>query len=91
MLKLKKINPQKSTGCDNIPGKLLRLAHNELSIPLSNVFNSCIKQCVFPDIMKCGEVSPVYKKNDNIEKINYRPASVLTSLSKIFESVFDYQ
>ena len=39
----------------------------------------------FPSIAMYTEVLPVYKKKDHPEKGNYRPASVLLHLSKIFE------
>ena len=87
MLKLKRVNPRKATGYDNIPGKLIRLAHRELSFPISNLINAGLSQCHFPNSLKCAEVSPVFKKSDNLKKGNYRPVSVLTTLSKIFESV----
>ena len=41
--------------------------------------------------MKRAEVSPVYKKSDNLVKGNYRPVSVLTTISKIYESVVNDQ
>ena len=46
-----------------------------------------------PKLVKLGSpvlppnVSPVHKKNDNISKGNYRPVSVLPTISKIFESI----
>ena len=89
--KLKCINIRKSTGYDNIPGKLLRLAHSELAVPLTHLINKCMALNNFPAIMKCAEVSPIYKKEDNLIKGNYRPVSVLTAVSKIFESVINDQ
>ena len=41
--------------------------------------------------MKKAEVSPLYKKQDNLSKKNYRPVSVLTSLSKVYESIINDQ
>ena len=67
-------------GCDNIPCKILRLAHNELTIPLTSLINNSMKSNVFPDIMKLADVSRNYKKSDNLVMGNYRPISVLTTL-----------
>jgi hypothetical protein len=89
--KLKNINSNKSTGYDDIPGKLLRIAHNELAMPLTYLLNSCICHSVFPDTMKPAEVSPVFKKSDRLCKKNFRPVSILTALSKLFESVVNDQ
>ena len=91
MTYLKNFNPRKATGFDNIPGKLLRLGHQELSRPLTYLINVSISQNVFPDEMKCAEVSPIFKKNDKLNKKNFRPVSVLTGLSKIFEYIINDQ
>ena len=82
---------RKATGYDKIPGKLLRLAHNELSYPLASLINKCINKAVFPQVMKKAEVCPLYKKQDNLSKKNYRPVSVLTFLSKVYESIINDQ
>ena len=50
-----------------------------------------MKSNVFPDIMKLAEVSPNYKKSDNLVKGNYRPVNVLTTLSKLYESAMNDQ
>lgn len=91
MKKMRSINIRKATGYDNIPGKLIRIAHKELALPLTGLLNRCIGKNVFPSIMKNAEVSPVYKKLDNMRKNNYRPVSVLTTVSKLFESVMNDQ
>ena len=41
--------------------------------------------------MKLSDVSPNYKKSDTLVKGNYRPVSVLTTLSKLYESVMNDQ
>ena len=76
MIYLKKFNARKATGFDNLPGKILKLAHEPLSIPLTFLINNSISQNVFPDDLKCAEVSPLFKKNDNLSKLNYRPVSI---------------
>ena len=40
MIILKNINPNKATGYDLIPGKLIRIAHRELSTPLCHIINT---------------------------------------------------
>ena len=37
--------------------------------------------------MKNAELSPLYKREDQLNKVNYRPVSLLTVISKIYESV----
>ena len=50
-----------------------------------------IKTSRFPTRCKEPEVSPVYKKGDALLKSNYRPVSILTTTSKIFEKLMDAQ
>ena len=39
----------------------------------------------FPDEMKAGDVSTLFKNSDSFHKKNYRPITVLPSVSKVFE------
>ena len=89
--KLRSLDIRKATGYDNIPAKLLRLGGEHLCFPIANLINTCIDKSLFPGTMKRAEVSPVYKKSDNLVKGNYRPVSVLTTISKIYESVVNDQ
>ena len=41
----------------------------------------------FTERTKCAEVTPIYKKKDKIAENNYRSVSILTSLSKVYESL----
>ena len=84
MSMIKNINPRKATGYDNIPGKLIKIAHQELSIPLCNLINKSMKLRCFPGIMKSAEVAPLYKKDNNLKRDNYRHVSILTVISKLF-------
>jgi hypothetical protein len=42
---------------------------------------------VFPDRLKYVIIKPLYKNGDTCDVSNYRPTSLLTSLSKIFETI----
>ena len=89
--KLRMINVRKATGYDNIPAKLLRLAQNELTYPITNLVNNSISMSTFPDQLKCAELSPLYKREDNFNKNNFRPVSILTGISKLYGSVVNDQ
>ena len=81
------LNSKKATGVDQIPPKILRVGAEALSAPISSIFNMSISQKKFPDSMKVAQVSPIFKKDDPFIKKNYRPVSVLTTHSKIFERI----
>ena len=46
---------------------------------------------MLPDELKLAEVVPVYKKNNKKDKSNYRPISILSSISKIYERCIQTQ
>ena len=54
---------------------------------LALIFNLCVDQGVFPDLMKYSKVIPLFKSGDSQDSNNYRPVSVLPVFSKVFEKV----
>ena len=66
--------------------KLIILASDFLSKPVSKVLNNCIISCTFPENAKVDTAVPIDKKTDDKYVIsNYRPVSLLNCFSKIFE------
>ena len=47
--KLMTIDIKKATGCDTISGKILRLAHNELTTLLTSLINNCMRRGICRD------------------------------------------
>ena len=85
--KLENLNIKKATGFDNVPPKILKLGAEILSSPICNIINKCIDVSLFPNDRKLANVTPVFKKKDKLEVGNYRPVSILPTMSKIFEGV----
>lgn len=54
-------------------------------MPLSELFNMSIKTGEFPTKMKLAKVLPIYKSGSHDLLENYRPISILSVFSKIFE------
>lgn len=54
---------------------------------LAVIFNKCIDEGTFPDLMKHSKLIPLFKAGDNKDPGNFRPVSVLPVLSKIFEKL----
>ena len=50
-----------------------------------------MSECYFPKELKAGEVSSLFKSLDAFIKKNYRPITVLSSVSKIYERVLESQ
>ena len=54
---------------------------------ICGVFNESIKKSSLPSILKNPNITPVFKKGYRGSKENYRPASILPVISKIFEKL----
>ena len=76
-----------SSGYDNISNILLKKMKTELLTPLTLVFNQSLQQGRFPDAMKIAEIIPLYKGKERDIESNYRPISLLTTMSKILEKI----
>ena len=76
----------KASSPDCIPVVVLKTCEPELSYVLAELFNNCLKGSCFPDCWKVSSVVPVFK---NVEERstakNYRPVSLLSLVSKVFE------
>ena len=91
-LLLKCLDGKKSTGVDQIPPKLVSLAANELTVPLTNAINCSIRNFGFPENAKKAAVCPLDKGESNrTAERNFRPVSVLNTFSKIYEKTLKQQ
>ena len=70
-----------------IPIKIVKLANKKICNDLANCINECIKQNKFPSELKIADIIPIFKKEDPLDKTNYRPISILPTVSKIFERI----
>ena len=46
---------------------------------------------IFPDSFKKSKITPIFKKGDSSLLVNYRPISLLPTISKIFERIIHNQ
>ena len=77
-----------SSGRDGISNTILKAIMPIISKPLTLIINQMLNTRIFPDNLKIAKVVPLYKKVDDRLFTNYRPISLLSSVSKIFERVF---
>ena len=64
MKTLKSINPNKATGPDDIPNKVLKMAAEILSPSLSAIFNRSLSMGIYPNDWKMARVLPIFKSGD---------------------------
>ena len=76
-----------ATGYDEISASALKLVSCHVVVPLVYLCNLSIDQGVFPKELKLANVLPLYKTDDPFLFNNYRPVSVLSILSKVFERI----
>ena len=88
---LKSLDVTKSAGYDSIPAKVLNASSNNIVKFVNEIVNDMLIQSCFPGMLKKAEISPLHKKECTLNKVNYRPVSILSSLSKIFEKELETQ
>ena len=82
------LDMSKTSGPDCIPLVVLKNCDTELSYILVEVFNKCLKESCFPDCWKVLLVVPVFKNvGERSTAKNYRPVSLLSVVSKVFEKL----
>ena len=80
------LDSSKASRSDCIPVALLKNCEPELLYILAELFNMCLKEFCFPDCWKVSSVVPVFKNiGESSTAKNYRPASLLSVVSKVFE------
>ena len=78
----------KASGPDCIPVVVLKNCEPELSYILAELFNKCLKESCFPDCWKVSSEVPVFKiLGERSTAKNYRPVSLLSVFSKVFEKL----
>ena len=80
------LNSKEPSTFGNIPTKILKDTSEVCNTILQNIWNSeLLEKHYLPDNLKLTDKTPAYNKKDPTLVENYRPVSVLPSVSKIFE------
>jgi len=74
-----------SPGYDDINVRVLKRIKDQIIKPLTHLCNLSLENGVVPDKLKIAKVIPIHKKGAKDQLNNYRPVSVLTCISKIYE------
>lgn len=84
---LRKLKTNSAPGPDGISNRLLKLTACSITPSLTMLFNKVISLSTFPKIWKEANVTPIFKKDDQQNKKNYRPVSLLSTVGKVLERI----
>lgn len=86
---IKSLKVDCSTGLDMISAKILKSFILILATPIKHICSLAFDTGVFPDRFKTSRILPIYKAGDRDCVNNYRPISILPTLSKILERLLN--
>ena len=88
---LQSLSTKNSTGHNGISTKLLKMLAPSIIKAFTLIINQSLITGIFPEKLKLAKVVPLHKKDDTLSMDNYRPVSLLSSISKLFEKVVHIQ
>ena len=81
---IRTLNSKKDDTQNDIPAKILKKCSSSTESIFQKLFNEPSRIGSFPDKLKLADIALVFKKNNTLEKENYRPVGVRPVVSKIF-------
>ena len=88
---INELKPNKAVGLDKVSSRLLKDAADIVAPSLTSLFNISTNTGCFPSTWKLAKTSPLFKKASKQDPSNYRPISVLPSISKLLEKAVHMQ
>ena len=90
-VQIKKLNSSKASPINSIPARILKENSDVFYAVFQNLYNYGLSKGIFSKELKAGDISSLFKKEDAFMKKNYRPITVLPSVSKIYERMMQDQ
>jgi len=76
-----------TAGLDDVPEYVIKQCIDQLTKPLTDIYNASLESGIFPDKLKIAKVIPVHKKGGARDVSNYRPISLLPVFAKLLEKL----
>ncbi|KAG0710332.1 hypothetical protein GWK47_023035 [Chionoecetes opilio] len=87
---LRTVNIEKAPGSDGVSPFLLKYCTEELTRPLTRIFQQCLQTGAWPSLWKEARVTPVHKKKETTDPANYRLISLLEETANVIDTT-NYQ
>ena len=87
MKEINRLKVNKATQSTDIPTKLIIENSDIFGDFIFENYNNCISSFTFPSYLKNAIITPAHKKGTKTSKDNYRPVSILSNISKIYEKL----
>ena len=88
---IQNLKAKKASTFNDIPVKILQECFDVCGEKLHTIIKNAFDTSSFPKQLKLADVTPVFKSGDKTNMKNYRPVSVLPSVSKVFERLMQNQ
>ena len=82
------LDNKSSSGGDGLSNTMVKSLKNELYMPLTLIINQMLYTGIYPNAFKIAKVIPIFKKGDPSLLTNYRPKSLLPTLSKYLNVLY---
>ena len=84
---IKRLNKSKASQSSNIPITIIHVNVDIFANFLAESLKGAIETYNFPNCLKLADITPLHTKGRIDNKENYRPVSILPTLSKILERI----
>ena len=84
---INRLNKNKASQKSDIPIKIIHDNVDIFADFIAESFKGAIKTSNFSDCLKLADITPLHEKGRKDNKENYKPVSILPTLSKIFEKI----
>lgn len=91
LLKAASSSRSNAKGVDGITVAMLKHCIVEISPAILHIFNYSLQYGVYPDLWKVASVTPIPKKSGACNVNEFRPISILCTLSKLLEKIVHAQ